>query len=60
MENHAELQESLRSLEEHGKVTRPEMAAELEQLRYRAYTLEKALLLGTFAREQLEAFIAGR
>ncbi|HEX7378705.1 MAG TPA: thiamine phosphate synthase [Pirellulales bacterium] len=41
--NAKRLQESLRSLEEYGKILSPEMAAEIEQLRYRAYTLERAL-----------------
>jgi thiamine-phosphate pyrophosphorylase len=48
------LQEGLRSLEEFAKVGYPETAGELEQLRYRAYTLERALLLGGEARERLE------
>lgn len=37
------LQESLRSLEEFGKLIDPTMAARCEQLRYRAYTLQKQL-----------------
>ena len=37
------LQESLRSLEEYGKVIDSVFAAGVEQLRYRAYTLEKAI-----------------
>jgi thiamine-phosphate pyrophosphorylase len=47
------LQEALRSMEEHGKLLNPRMAGTLEQLRYRAYTLERSLLLGAGAREQL-------
>jgi len=37
------LQESLRSLEEFGKLIDPTMASRCEQLRYRAYTLQKQL-----------------
>ncbi|HEY8503917.1 MAG TPA: thiamine phosphate synthase, partial [Gemmataceae bacterium] len=47
------LQEALRSLEEYGKVFDPATAEKLEQLRYRSYTLERALLLGADARERL-------
>ena len=42
--NVARLQESLRSLEEFGKLVDPRFAAECEQLRYRTYTLERATL----------------
>jgi thiamine-phosphate pyrophosphorylase len=49
------LEESLRSLEEYGKLIDPEMAGQIEVLRYRAYTLEKAMLLGAQARERLAA-----
>jgi thiamine-phosphate pyrophosphorylase len=38
------LQESLRSLEEFGKLIGPELGRELETLRYRAYTLEGAIV----------------
>ncbi len=38
------LQESLRSLEEFGKIVSPEFGPALEALRYRSYTLEKALV----------------
>lgn len=41
--NFARLSESLRSLEEYGKVVDPAVAAEMEQLRYRSYTLERAV-----------------
>lgn len=41
--NFKRLQESLRSLEEFGKLLDSEMARRLEQLRYRAYTLERAV-----------------
>jgi thiamine-phosphate pyrophosphorylase len=47
------LQEALRSLEEFGKVHGPDLGQALEQLRYRSYTLEKAVLAGTGARERL-------
>jgi thiamine-phosphate pyrophosphorylase len=47
------LQEALRSLEEYGKLRSPELGQRLEALRYRSYTLERALLLGTTARERL-------
>jgi thiamine-phosphate pyrophosphorylase len=47
------LQESLRSLEEFGKILSPEFGRELETLRYRAYTLERAVVLGSAARERL-------
>jgi thiamine-phosphate pyrophosphorylase len=47
------LQESLRSLEEFGKVFGPELGRELESLRYRAYTLERAITLGGASRERL-------
>jgi thiamine-phosphate pyrophosphorylase len=48
------LQESLRSLEEYGKVQSPRLGEALEQLRYRAYTLERTLLLGISARQRLQ------
>ncbi|HJT33628.1 MAG TPA: thiamine phosphate synthase [Pirellulales bacterium] len=41
--NAKRLQEALRSLEEFGKMVDPAMAAEVEQLRYQTYTLERAL-----------------
>jgi thiamine-phosphate pyrophosphorylase len=47
------LQEALRTLEEFGKVVDSEVAAGVEQLRYRSYTLEKAIGLGTVARARL-------
>jgi thiamine-phosphate pyrophosphorylase len=47
------LQESLRSLEEFGKVFGPELGRELEALRYRAYTLERAVNLGSASRAKL-------
>lgn len=47
------LQEALRSLEEFGKLRSAELGAALEQLRYRSYTLERALLRGLSARQRL-------
>jgi thiamine-phosphate pyrophosphorylase len=47
------LQETLRSLEEFGKLQSPDLGAALEKLRYRAYTLEKAMVVGTSARRRL-------
>ena len=47
------LQESLRSLEEYGKVFGPDTGRQVEALRYRAYTLERAIILGSHARAQL-------
>ncbi|HQU44734.1 MAG TPA: thiamine phosphate synthase, partial [Pirellulales bacterium] len=41
--NFKRLQESLRSIEEFGKVLDPAMAQSIEQLRYRSYTLERAV-----------------
>lgn len=48
------LQEALRSLEEYGKVHSPHLGQALEQLRYRAYTLERALVLGSSSRQRLQ------
>jgi thiamine-phosphate pyrophosphorylase len=48
------LQEALRSLEEYGKVSSPRLGQTLEQLRYRVYTLERALVLGVSARQRLQ------
>jgi thiamine-phosphate pyrophosphorylase len=47
------LQEALRSLEEYAKVRDPATGAALEQLRYRAYTLERAIVGGASARDRL-------
>jgi len=41
--NLVRLQEGLRSLEEFGKLVDPEMAAGLKRLRYRSYTLQRAV-----------------
>ncbi|MGJ3248191.1 MAG: thiamine phosphate synthase [Elainellaceae cyanobacterium] len=42
--NFARLEESLRVLEEYGKLFSPEMGAEFKQMRYRVYTLESKLM----------------
>jgi thiamine-phosphate pyrophosphorylase len=47
------VQEALRSLEEYGKLRGPDLWARLEQLRYRAYTLERSVVLGGPARQRL-------
>src|SRR5262249_22653605 len=47
------LQEALRSLEEFGKLRSPDLGSALERLRYRSYTLERAVGLGTSARARL-------
>jgi len=51
--NSRRLQEALRSLEEFGKLLGPDLGARMEGLRYRAYTLERALTLGASARARL-------
>ncbi len=51
--NFKRLQESLRSLEEFGKVFGPELGRELESLRYRVYTFERAVALGSGCRSRL-------
>lgn len=51
--NFKRLQEALRSLEEFGKVMAPQLAAGLEALRYRTYTVERCVGLGTDTRERL-------
>lgn len=47
------LREALRTLEEYGKVISGELGRAFEQLRYRCYTLERIILLGAGARQQL-------
>jgi thiamine-phosphate pyrophosphorylase len=47
-------EQSLRSLEEYGKVSDPDFAQKCASLRYRLYTLEKALDIGRTSRERLE------
>lgn len=53
--NAKRLQESLRSLEEYGKVLHGQFAQQIEQIRYRAYSLERALVQGQGVRERLAA-----
>jgi thiamine-phosphate pyrophosphorylase len=47
-------EQALRSLEEYGKLVRNEFAGGMESLRYRLYTLEKAIVVGLSSRERLE------
>jgi thiamine-phosphate pyrophosphorylase len=47
------LQESLRSLEEFGKIFGPELGRDLEAVRYRVYTLERAISTNQSSRERL-------
>jgi thiamine-phosphate pyrophosphorylase len=51
--NFKRLGEALRTMEEYAKVTHPRLAEAVEQLRYRAYTVERAVLMGTFVRQRL-------
>jgi thiamine-phosphate pyrophosphorylase len=53
--NFGRLQESLRSLEEYGKLIDPAMAAEMKQIRYRIYTLERAVEIARQSGERLAA-----
>ena len=46
-------EQALRSLEEYGKLVDAEFAARCEAIRYRLYTLEKALDIGRTSRERL-------
>jgi thiamine-phosphate pyrophosphorylase len=48
------LQESLRSLEEYGKLVGPDLGRELEALRYKTYTLEGAIIGRERGRERLQ------
>jgi thiamine-phosphate pyrophosphorylase len=47
------LQEALRSLEEFGKIVSPLFARDVEAIRYETYTLERAVTIGTHARDRL-------
>ena len=51
--NFVRAQESLRSLEEFGKTIDPDMAAKLEEMRYRAYTLQRAVEITASSLERL-------
>ncbi|MDR1960484.1 MAG: thiamine phosphate synthase [Planctomycetaceae bacterium] len=52
--NFSRFQESLRSLEEFGKVVQPDFARAAEGIRYQSYTLEKALFHGMTFNKRLE------
>src|SRR4029079_4971085 len=47
------MQESLRSLEEFGKLVSADLGRDLEAVRYRAYTLERAIGASVRGRERL-------
>ncbi len=47
-------EQALRSLEEYGKLVDAEFASRCESIRYRLYTLEKAVDVGRTSREQLD------
>lgn len=49
------LTESLRALEEYGKIIDPNFAAAIEQIRYRAYDLERRLSVTINAREKFSS-----
>jgi len=51
--NFKRCEEALRTLEEYGKVLHARVGAGFEQLRYRLYTIEKAVLRTEFNRERL-------
>jgi thiamine-phosphate pyrophosphorylase len=53
--NFARLQESLRSLEEYGKLIDPAMASGFKQIRYRVYTLERTVAITRQSCERLAA-----
>jgi len=52
--NFGRLQEALRSLEEFGKRFDPTLGGRFEQLRYRVYTLQRAVMLGHRAAQRLD------
>jgi len=52
--NFTRLQESLRALEEFGKMLDPELGVEFEQLRYRTYTLQRAVEITRTSLERLD------
>jgi thiamine-phosphate pyrophosphorylase len=54
MANLKRTEQSLRSLEEFGKLTDVAFAKSIESLRYRLYTLEKAINVGRSSRDRLE------
>ena len=55
--NFASVQESLRTLEEYAKTLDADAARRLEQLRYRTYTLERAIDITRRARQRLAAAV---
>jgi thiamine-phosphate pyrophosphorylase len=54
------VQESLRSLEEFGKLVSPEFAAIVKQLRYRSYSVEQHLFLSTTSKTEPQSTCAAR
>ena len=52
--NMARVQQATRTIEEYSKSSWPIVAQEVEQIRYRAYTLEKAILNTAFNRSRFE------
>lgn len=58
--NFCRLQESLRSLEEYGKMAVPEIARGMEQLRYQSYTLQKEMYTLFIHRDRRERLTAAR
>jgi thiamine-phosphate pyrophosphorylase len=53
--NFGRLQESLRSLEEYGKLVDPAAAGRFKQIRYRVYTLQRAVEIGRQSFDRLAA-----
>jgi thiamine-phosphate pyrophosphorylase len=51
----ARVQQSLRSIEEYGKLASTTLAIEVEAIRYRSYTLEKDITLGTARSNRLRS-----
>lgn len=51
--NLSRVREAMRSVEEYAKLLAPSVAGEVERLRYRCYTLHRALRISAAAREQL-------
>lgn len=53
--NFSRVREALRSIEECAKVLLPEVAAEIERLRYRCYTLHRAIRITSAAAQRLRS-----
>lgn len=51
--NISRVREAMRSIEECAKILAPELALQIEQLRYQSYTLHRALRISAAARERL-------